>query len=135
MNALHMALDKYQIFLKEYNLKIKNIDSVAYKKNLKFISNINKTITKKIKNGDCKSQNSSTDLKLKDVDYFKNTQIQVKEKTSLLLKEILESNNYDETILKDSNLFFCCLASLCFFSITNNSQDLNIVDYMTRLFI
>ena len=134
MNVLHIALDKYQIFLKEYNLKIKNIDSVAYKKNLKLISNVNKSITKKI--GEThKSQNSSTDFKLKDIDYFTNTQIQVKEKTSLLLKEILVSNNYDETILKDSNLFFCCLTSLCFFSITNNSQDLNIVDYMTKLFI
>lgn len=135
MNRLQIALDKYQIFLKEYNLKIKNIDSVAYKKNLKFISNINKSITKKIKSENYKSQNSSTEFKLKDVDYFVNTQIQVKEKTYFLLKKILESNKYDKAILKDSNLFFCCLSSLCFFNIISNSQDLDIVDYMAKLFI
>lgn len=135
MEVLQTALNKYQIFLKEYNLKIKNIDSSTYRKNLKLISNVNKSIAKKIKGVNYSSQNSLSDYKIKNVDYFVNIQSQVKEKMSFYLEKILKSNNFNNIILEDSNLFFTCLASLCFLNIITNSQNLDVMKYMKKLFL
>ena len=118
MEVLQTALNKYQIFLKEYNLKIKNIDSSTYRKNLKLISSVNKSIAKKIKGAN-----------------FVNIQSQVKERMSFYLEKILKSNNFNDIILEDSNLFFTCLASLCFLNIITNSQNLDVMKYMTKLFL
>ena len=89
MEVLQTALNKYQIFLKEYNLKIKNIDSSTYRKNLKLISSVNKSIAKKIKGANYLSQNSLSDYKVKNIDYFLNIQSQVKERMSFYLEKIL----------------------------------------------
>lgn len=135
MEVLQTALNKYQIFLKEYNLKIKNVDSSTYRKNLKLISSVNKSIAKKIKGVNYSSQNSLSDYKVKNIDYFVNIQSQVKERMSFYLEKILKSNNFNDIILKDSNLFFTCLASLCFLNIITNSQNLDVMKYMTKLFL
>lgn len=122
---IEKALNSYQIFLKEYNLKIKGVDINTYKKNLKLISNINRVLSKKNKNKPYQT-NSSNELKEKDVSYFINIQKTVKEKTDLLLKEILLTNEYEQKILEDSNSFFSCLVSLCFLNIYNDNKNLNV---------